>query len=102
MRIGSTKAEGVDAGQAGVCPGGPCLELCRYTQRQFAERDVGIRFFEMQIRRYLLMLEAQRCLDQSRNAGAGFQVSDVTFNRTNDTGAPLLPTMAQGRRQCAD
>jgi hypothetical protein len=65
---------------------GPGLEPLRNAQPQIFERYLRIRLLEVQARGNLAMVQAERRLDQSGDAGTRFQVTYVALDRADDAG----------------
>src|ERR1700737_128007 len=61
----------------------PGLELLRDVQPQIVQINFRVCLLEMQGRRNLAVLQAQCRLDQSGNAGSGFQVTDIALDRAD-------------------
>ena len=93
VNIGAAETECVDSGQLRAGNFRKVFELLDDAQLELLKINVGIGIFEMQAGRNDLVLEDERDLDEAGDAGAGFEVADVGFNRANQTG--ILPAFTQ-------
>ena len=84
VRVRAAEAERADACAARPFPDCPGCAAGRYRHRQCVPRDVRIRCREVQVRRNLAVLQTERRLDQSRDAGRRFQVAQVRLGRAKE------------------
>jgi len=61
-----------------------------------------IRLLEMDLGRYLPMLQNQRSLDQACDTGSGFQMAEIGLRRPKITRAPVGSRRPDGGRQRLD
>src|SRR6266436_4334029 len=83
VRIGSTKAEGIDTRDALAVRFRKGLQCGGHAQFQGSQVDIWIRRLEMQAGWNAPMLQYQQGLDQSGDAGRGLQVSKVRLHGSN-------------------
>src|SRR6185436_20070911 len=65
------------------------------TQLERAEVDAWIRLHPVELWRHHPALEHERCLDDTCDACAGFEVTDVGFDRTDDALVSVRASCAQ-------
>src|ERR1700681_4301904 len=80
MGIRPTKTKGTDSGDLPATR--PRCRFARHLDRQPLPRDMWIWFLEMQMLGDHPMLHRQNHLDQPGNPGGGFQMADVSLDRT--------------------
>ena len=83
MGIRSAKSKRIDARQAVRPDLGKRLQRGRHAQLELVEIDVRTWRFEMEAGWNLSVLKDQHGLEKSRDAGRGFQVSQIRFDRAN-------------------
>jgi hypothetical protein len=80
VRIGPAKTKRTDTGYRRVQVARPCAERLLHLQMKVVEGNVRIRLFEMEAGRNESFPERQRYLNQSCDAGRGFEMADVQFH----------------------
>ena len=86
MRVGSAEPERVDCRDRILA--GQVFGRDRHAEHPLLEIDVRVRRFEMQVGGDFAVVENQRGLDDSGNAGACLEVADIGFDRADDAGPP--------------
>ena len=79
--IGAAEAEGIDADETAAAGFRKRFEAGRHAQLERGEVDGFVRGGEVQARRDLAVLEDEQTFDQADDAGGGFEVADVGFDR---------------------
>lgn len=99
MCIRATKPKGADPSIACSSASWPGLGLGWDRQGCPVKRNVRVEHLQMQLRRDLPMLEAERRLDQPQSHH-GFQVADVGFDRAQPAGLIRTAPFMQNRLEC--
>src|SRR5258708_28832300 len=89
MRISATYTKRCHAGSPGGNVGTPIRELRVDVKGSRSEIYQRIRALKVQTWGNLPMFQGQHSLYQSRNAGGGIKMADVSLQRTNRTGTRL-------------
>ena len=89
MAVGAAEAERVDAEEQGIVLLGKRNGFIDNLELPAGEVDLGVRRFEMQVRRNDAMLEGEQQLDEARHARARLEMTDVRLDRT-DEAAPVF------------
>src|SRR5215212_5994213 len=100
MPIRAAQAKGTHTWARGMAVGfGPRLELLRHAQPQIVKTNLRVWGLKMQARRNLPVVQAQRRLEQTDNAGAGFQMSHIAFDRADHASFVRLARLAVDRTE---
>src|SRR5215471_17697496 len=94
--VGSPKAERIDGGKPGTLTRRPMCEFGVHEEWCRCEINLWIGRTEIEAWRDLPVVQRQCRLDQGRNAGCLFQMSDVGLDRTDCTKVALICRRAEG------